>query len=78
MVVLQSPERQHQIDTWDPALYKGTPDPEVEYEDYLDKFLAISEKTAELEEQEEGELDTVGSAFVDELLEMDPPSDDED
>ena len=51
------------IDTWDPALYEGTPDESEFKEDYLDQFLTISEKTAEDEEQED-----VGQAFVDELL----------
>lgn len=51
------------IDTWDPALYEGTPDESEFKEDYLDQYLMISEKTAEEEEQE-----NVGQAFVDELL----------
>lgn len=64
------------IDTWDPELYKGTPDPEVEYDDYLDRFLAISEKSAALDGEEEDEqMDTVGQAFVDELLQMDDVTD---
>ena len=61
------------IDTWDPALYEGTPDVSEFREDYLDQFLTISEKSAEEEQQED-----VGQAFVDELLlDMGATSDDD-
>lgn len=74
---VQPPERQHMIDTWDPKLYEGTPDVEPEYEDYMDRFLAISEKTAD-DEEDQSEMDTVGSAFVDELLQMDDLEEEEE
>ena len=71
---LQSPERQYMVDTWDPELFEGQEDPDPPKDDYLDQFLAISEQTADQEDQAVEESE--GQAFVDELL-LDMSSDDE-
>jgi hypothetical protein len=46
--MVQSEEREHLIDTFDPSLYEGEKDVEVDKPDYLDKYLVLSEETSDL------------------------------
>ena len=45
---MQSEERQHLLDTFDPSLYEGEKDSEEQQPDYMDKFLVLSEDTSDL------------------------------
>lgn len=60
---IQTAERQHLLDTWDPVLFEGQPDSEEPKPDFIDRYLIPANAGEEPRKSEQSE-----SSIMDEIL----------